>query len=86
MNPGLAVTSNNFALTQTNGGVTVLNSPYDTRINTNSVIYMRCINSVIYHYKLFASSSDSRLKFNQRPIYNALATITSMQPRIYETK
>ena len=82
--PTLANTSSNFALVQTSTGITNLNSPFDTRMNDANVMYQRAINNVIYHYKPFVGSSDSRLKYDQRPIHNARGTIIVMKPRLYE--
>ena len=89
MHPSYADSVANFALTQTSsgiGGTTIINSPSDVRMAIQNSIYLRCISNNIYHFKSVVSSSDARLKLNQRSIVGALATLSAMQPKNYEKR
>ena len=83
-NPQLADPYLHHALSQNTSGVTYLNSSTQTRIRVNNGTYINCTGNQINHYKSLVYGSDTRLKFNQRPIGNALATMLALGPRLYE--
>ena len=43
-----------------------------------------CASNNTYFYKPIVSGSDSRLKYNQRPVENGLATLMALTPKLYE--
>ena len=65
-------------------GRTFLNGSDAVRIRVANVSYLMCSSNNVYHYKPIVSGSDSRLKYNQRPIENGLTTLMALTPKLYE--
>jgi hypothetical protein len=84
IHPSRTNNAQNYALLQSSGGNTYLNSPSSVRLRVSNSDYIQLWNNTIYQYKTVSNSSDSRLKFNQRPVKDALETVRALQPKLYE--
>ena len=76
--------STKYAVKHDSAGRTFLNGSDAVRIRVGNVSFLMCASNNVYHYKPIVSGSDARLKFNQRPIENGLATLMELTPKLYE--
>ena len=82
--PSVSNVSTSYALKQDSAGRTYVNGSTAVRIRVGNVSYLMANNDNVYYYKPIVSGSDSRLKYNQRPVENGLATLMALTPKLYE--
>ena len=82
--PSVSNVSTSYALKQDSAGRTYVNGSTAVRIRVGNVSYLMANNDKVYYYRDIVSGSDTRLKYNQRPIENGLATLMALEPKLYE--
>ena len=84
IHPGVSNSSTKYAVKHDSVGRTFVNGSDAVRIRVGNISYLMCGSNNVYHYKPIVSGSDSRLKYNQRPVENGLATLMALTPKLYE--